>query len=233
MTEEFVAVYRMHPLMPDEFTFRSLTTGQVLQQRNLPQVADRHSRELMEQISLADLFYSFGVSHPGAITLHNYPHFLQNLERDGDVKMDLAAVDILRDRERGVPRYNEFRKLMGLDTIEKFEDLSDNQNWNEQIRRVYHEDINSVDLQVGMFAEPLIKGMGFSETAFRVFLLMASRRLQSDRFFTTDYNEQTYTRAGLDWIEQTTMVTVLTRHLPQLKPLLSNVENAFAPWPGA
>ena len=24
LTEEFVAVYRMHPLIPDEFTFRSL-----------------------------------------------------------------------------------------------------------------------------------------------------------------------------------------------------------------
>lgn len=233
MTEEFVAVYRMHPLMPDEFTFRSLQSGQVLQARKLPQVADHHARELMEQIHLADLFYSFGVSHPGAITLHNYPHFLQNLERNGEVKMDLAAVDILRDRERGVPRYNKFRELMGLDPIEKFEDLSDNPEWNEQIRHIYHYDINSVDLQVGMFAEPLIKGMGFSETAFRVFLLMASRRLQSDRFFTTDYNEHTYTRAGLDWIEQTTMTTVLTRHLPQLKPLLSKVENAFAPWPSA
>lgn len=27
---------------------------------------------------------------------------------------------------------------------------------------------------------------------------MASRRLNSDRFFTTDFNEATYTRAGLD-----------------------------------
>jgi len=231
LTEEFVSVYRMHPLIPDEFTFRSMQTGQVLQKRELPEVADQHARQLMEQIPLADLFYSFGVSHPGAITLHNYPRHLQSLKRDGEVKMDLAAVDILRDRERGVPRYNEFRQLLGLDPIEKFEDLSDNPEWNEQIRNVYHYDINSVDLQVGMYAEPLLKGFGFSETAFRIFLLMASRRLQSDRFFTTDYNEQTYTRAGLDWIEQTTMVTVLTRHLPQLKPLLSNVENAFAPWP--
>jgi len=30
--------------------------------------------------------------------------------------------------------------------------------------------------------------LGFSDTAFRVFILMASRRLKSDRFFTRDYN---------------------------------------------
>ena len=233
MTEEFVSVYRMHPLMPDDFVFCSIRDGKPLMERTLPEVAHRHAREVMNQVPLDDLFYSFGVAHPGAITLHNYPRYLQSLSLDGDVKMDLAAIDILRDRERGVPRYNEFRKLIGLDPVKKFEDLSDNKDWCEEIRRVYNDDINSVDLLVGMYAEPLIEGMGFSETAFRIFLLMASRRLQSDRFFTTDYNEQTYTRAGLDWIEQTTMSAVLYRHLPQLKPLLSKVENAFAPWPGA
>ncbi len=233
LTEEFVSVYRMHPLMPDKFTFRSLQTGEVLDARELPEVADRHARELMEKIPLADLFYSFGVAHPGAITLHNYPKHLQMLKRDGEVKMDLAAVDILRDRERGVPRYNEFRRLIGLDPIKKFEDLSDRPEWNDELQRVYQYDIESVDLMIGMFAEPLIERMGFSETAFRIFLLMASRRLQSDRFFTHDYNEQTYTRVGLDWIEETTMGVVLGRHLPQLKPFVSQVENAFMPWPKA
>ncbi len=230
MTEEFVAVYRMHPLMPDDITFRALATGAVIETRTLPQVADRQARRLMEQIPLADLFYSFGVSHPGAITLHNFPRFLQRLERDGEAKMDLAAVDILRDRERGVPRYNQFRQLIGLDPINKFEDLSDNPQWVDQIRRVYQNDINRVDLMIGLYAEPLLKGFGFSETAFRVFLLMASRRLQSDRFFTTDYNEKTYTRVGLDWVEATTMRSVLQRHLPQLSPLLSKLDNAFSPW---
>lgn len=37
-----------------------------------------------------------------------------------------------------------------------------------------------------MLAEPLPPGFGFSDTAFRIFILMASRRLKSDRFFTND-----------------------------------------------
>jgi hypothetical protein len=234
MTEEFVAVYRMHPLMPDEFRFRSLSTGQLLEERTLPQVAGRHARELMMRHSLSDLFYSFGVAHPGAITLHNYPRFLQLLVREDGPTLDLAAVDILRDRERGVPRYNEFRRLIDMEPVKRFEDLSDNKDWCEEIRRVYDGDIERVDLMVGMYAEPLIKGFGFSETAFRIFILMASRRLQSDRFFTEDgYTEENYTRAGLEWIEEATMTTVLQRHVPALKPLLKKVENAFAPWPSA
>ena len=49
-----------------------------------------------------DLFYSFGTSHPGAISLHNYPRFLQHLERPDGTVLDLATIDVLRTRERGV-----------------------------------------------------------------------------------------------------------------------------------
>ena len=48
------------------------------------------------------------------VGLHNFPRFLQEFLRpDGKLK-DLAATDILRTRELGVPRYNEFRRLLHL-----------------------------------------------------------------------------------------------------------------------
>ena len=231
ITEEFVAVYRMHPLMPDDYSFRSFTTGNVMEERTFPEVFSKNARGLMTRFSMADLFYSFGVMNPGAITLHNFPRFLQQLERPDGPMIDLAAVDILRDRERGVPRYNEFLKLIDKEPVKKFEDLSSNKEWVTEIKRVYDGDINKVDLMVGMFAEDLPEGFGFSETAFRVFILMASRRLQSDRFFTTDYNEKTYTKVGLNWIEENNMRTVLRRHIPALGPVLEKVDNAFKPWP--
>ena len=87
-----------------------------------------------------------------------------------------------------------------------------------------------IDLMVGLFAEAPPKGCGFSDTAFRVFVLMASRRLKSDRFFTTDYTPAVYTQAGLDWIAATEMKHVLLRHYPALAPAIQRVGNAFAPW---
>lgn len=231
LTEEFVTVYRMHPLMPDDFTFRSMANGAVLQQRSAPEVLDRHARELMSQISMPDLFYSFGTMHPGAITLHNFPRFMQQLQRPDAPLIDLATVDILRDRERGVPRYNRFREMLDMPPIKTFEELTPNKQWAEEIRRVYNNDINRVDTMVGLYAEQPPPGFGFSDTAFRIFILMATRRLQSDRFFTTDYNAKTYTKTGLNWIKDNTMSSVLKRHYPQLGRFLDKVDNAFAPWP--
>ena len=59
---------------------------------------------------------------------------------------------------------------------------------------------------------------------------MASRRLKSDRFFTNDYNAETYTPEGIDWVDDTTMIDVLLRHHPELARRSRGVENAFAPW---
>ncbi len=71
-----------------------------------------------------------------------------------------------------------------------------------------------VDLMVGLYAEKKPDGFAFSDTAFRVFILMASRRLDCDRFFTYDYREKQYTKEGLAWIEENTLSSVLARHHP-------------------
>ena len=187
-------------------------------------------RECFEQVPLADLLYSFGIAHPGAIALHNYPRFLQRLERPDGELLDLAAIDIVRTRERGVPRYNEFRRLFHLEPVETFEELTGDPELAQEISRVYGGDIERVDLMVGLYAEPKPKGFGFADTTFRVFVLMASRRLEADRFFTDDYRPEVYTQAGIDWVESNSMRSVLLRHCPELEPSLQGVANPFAPW---
>ena len=229
LTEEFVSVYRMHPLLPDDVGFYSVATGRHLESRRLDEISGRRTPRITEHVTMPDLFYSFGTCHPGAVRLHNYPKVLQNLHRDNGEHFDLAAVDIFRDRERGVPRYNQFRRLIRKDPVKSFDEMTDNPEWRKQLKAVYG-DIEKVDLMTGLYAEPLPSGFGFSETAFRIFVLMASRRLKSDRFFTDDYRPEVYTEFGLDYIRKNSMLSVLRRHHPQLGPSLSGVQNAFHPW---
>ena len=231
LTEEFVSVYRMHPLIPDEFDFYNHSNGEYLTAKQFPEVFGRSTRDFMESVAIEDLWYSFGMMHPGALTLHNYPNFLRTLDKeDGSGAFDLAAVDILRDRERGVPRYNRFRQLLGKDPVKSFAEITSNPQWQQELREIYYDDLDRVDLMVGLFAEDLPEGFGFSDTAFRVFILMASRRLKSDRFFTKDYRAEIYTQFGLDWIEHNSFLSVIRRHYPELAPALYGVKNGFQPW---
>jgi hypothetical protein len=229
LTEEFTAVYRMHPLLPDDFDIRALDGDQPLAMLTFPELAGPHSRQIEDRFALQDLFYSFGTTHPGAIVLRNFPRSLQSFERPDGKVIDLAATDILRIRELGVPRYCEFRRLMHLKAPRSFAELTDDAGLAADLEDLYG-DIERVDLMVGLFAEKRPAGFAFSDTAFRIFILMASRRLNSDRFFTRDFRPEIYSPAGLAWLRDNDMRTVLLRHLPQLRPALRGVDNAFAPW---
>ncbi len=243
LTEEFTAVYRLHPLLPNDIQILSAADGQrgrVLKFES----DDPHDPDVIvgpnamanatrDGTTMADLVYTFGVHNPGAVTLRNFPNWMRRLRRrkgpQVEELVDLATIDILRDRERGVPRYNRFRELFHKPRIRSFEQMTEDPELARELRDIYgHPD--KVDLMVGMYAETPPEGFGFSDTAFRVFILMASRRLKSDRFITQDYTAAVYTQPGIDWIENNNMTTVLLRHFPELTPVLQRTQNAFAPW---
>jgi Animal haem peroxidase len=243
LTEEFVAVYRMHPLIPDEVRICDHDSG--LPKRTVsfedltatPWERGR-PRGQLDQTGYEDAFYSLGIGHPGEISLHNYPEFLRklphpdrhDLEQPGP-PLDLAARDIERAREAALPGYNDFRRVFRLAPKTTFPELAGgNLELADELEGVY-QDVEDVDLMVGLFAEPKPEGFAFSDTAFRVFLLMAARRLRSDRFFTTDFNPAVYTPEGFKWVLSRTMTDMLAEHFPELGKVLAGVRNPFTPWP--
>ncbi|MGZ4646342.1 MAG: peroxidase family protein [Blastococcus sp.] len=229
LTEEFTSVYRMHPLLPDDFDLRTAAADRSLAQLGFRAFSGPHSKEIAAKYALGDLFYSFGTTHPGAIVLRNYPKFLQEYERPDGKKIDLASTDLVRVRELGVPRYCEFRRLLHLQAPATFAELTDDAGLAADMADLYG-DVEKVDLMVGLFAEKRPAGFAFSDTAFRIFILMASRRLNSDRFFTRDFRPEVYSPTGLTWVRDNDMRTVLLRHFPELRPALRHSDNAFAPW---
>jgi hypothetical protein len=232
LTEEFVEVYRLHSLLPESLRLRRHDTGADID--HVPFVASRQagSPKLTARVGMADLFHSFGNQHPGALVLHNYPRFLQELSVPGNPVLDMAAVDILRARERGVPRYNEFRRQLGLRPIRDFADLSDDPTTVAAISDVYGGDVEQLDLLVGTLAEEhRPTGFGFGETMFQIFILNATRRLQADRFYTDDFRPEVYSAEGMRWIDRTTFKDVILRHHPELASTgLGNIKNPFEPW---
>jgi len=242
ITDDFTAVYRMHALLPDSITFRDSGDDRELRRLAFLEATEQGVRPLVRELGFDNAVYSLGREHPGMLALGNFPDSLRNFTRPNGNRIDLAAVDILRDRERGVPRYNEFREFLGLPRVRSFEELlgapkpgdavarARYDKYLPRLKQLYGDDIDRVDLLIGLYAEPLIDGFGFSETAFFLFILMASRRLKSDRFLTDDYRPEVYTPEGIRWIEDTTMLDVLRRNVPALAPALAGLDNAFNPW---
>ncbi|XP_060195774.1 alpha-dioxygenase PIOX-like [Lycium barbarum] len=244
LTEEFVSVYRMHQLLPDKLQLRSVdaTPGP---NKSLPLTNEIPMKDLiggkggenLSRIGFTKQMVSMGHQACGALELWNYPIWMRDLiaqDFDGTDRpdpIDLAALEIYRDRERSVARYNEFRRRMLQIPISKWEDLTDDEEAIKTLREVYGDDVEELDLLVGMSAEKKIKGFAISETAFFIFLLMASRRLEADRFFTSNYNEETYTKKGLKWVNTTeSLKDVLDRHYPEMTEKWMNSNSAFSVW---
>ncbi|RZA27310.1 MAG: hypothetical protein EOP10_00560 [Proteobacteria bacterium] len=226
------------------------------------------SFDVVHNVGIDNLALTFGLTPVGQLTLGNFPAFMTDLKVPGvpGGKIDLAAMDLLRDRERGVPRFNEFRRQIHLKPLKSIDDFVDKELMAEiksgkgrdlnsnntlspaaiaakkaalaaqqafvvKLKTIYGNDIEKVDLQVGILAEfTRPHGYAISETQFQIFILNASRRLFSDRFLTEAYTPEFYTQVGFDYVNQTTMVDILKRSFPKLSRPLQGVENAFDVW---
>jgi len=301
--EEFITVYRLHPLVPDLVDYRDVSNPNAIRKK-IPIVKTFRglATEQMRSGGIANWAISMGRQRSGALTLFNHPQFLQGLPMPrlhaGSGLADVAALDILRDRERGVPRFNEFRRQLGLRQLTSFDDFADvsakpgtpertsqdamiralrevygqhtcdaskiitDTQLNERGQRINdclgHPDrslvdnIEDVDTVVGWLAESTRPhGFAISETQFQVFILNASRRLFSDRFFTSSFRPELYTTLGIRWVtdngpdgkvyeagapnghaheEVLPLKRVLLRNIPELAGELGPVINVFDPW---
>lgn len=229
LTEDFVTVYRMHPLLPDDYTFYGHRTGELLGKHGFRDIQGKETDEVMRKLGLENVLYSLGISHPGAITLHNYPRSLQEFEHESGERVDLSVVDLVRERHRGIPRYSAFRERLHIPPVKRWEDITENAESVRRLKEIYG-DIDRIDTMVGLYAETPPRGFGFSDTAFRIFILMATRRLQSDRFLNVDFRPEVYSPLGIDWVNSNSMTSVILRHCPELAAFLPRSKSVFAPW---
>ena len=300
--EEFTTVYRLHPLLPDLLEYRNWGSPNEIEKK-IPVISTFRGKatDAMTAGGLSSWALSMGRQRLGLLTLQNHAQFLQNLElprlKSKTNKIDIAALDVIRDRERGVPRFNEFRRQYGLTQLTSFDDFvdkrlqsgSDEQKEQQRmvgvLREVYgqhkcdaskiitdaqlntdkspindclgHPDgtmvdnIEDVDTVVGWLAEyTRPHGFAISETQFHVFILNASRRLFSDRFFTSSFRPEFYSSLGEQWVmnngpdgkqmetelynghkvEISPLKRIMLRTMPELSEQLAGVMNVFDPW---
>ena len=109
LTEEFVAVYRMHPLIPDDFdAARRRPTRDRVEQLHVPATLARPAARAGARARVGasrPVLLASAPRIPGAVTLHNYPRFLQQLRPRPDGMRDRPR----RRRHPALPRARRAR----------------------------------------------------------------------------------------------------------------------------
>lgn len=192
---EFNLLYRWHSLVPDyyEIAGQTIPTAEVL-----------FDGSLLTRSGLAAAAVSASGQRAWEIGLLNTAPAL--------VDMELLAVQQGRTHQLG--SYNDYREAIGYPRVTRFEQITDDQDKIDALRRLYG-DVENIEFFVGLFAEdtrprsavpPLIGRM----VALDAFSQALTNPLMAEHVF----NAATFTAQGMRTIEATrSLQDILNRNL--------------------
>ncbi len=97
--------------------------------------------------------------------------------------LDLAALNIQRGRDHGLPDYNQCRADFGLSRKTGFGTISASRRTNLRLKRAYEGNIDAIDPWVGAISEAHVKGSAVGELVFTVLKDQFERLRDGDRFY--------------------------------------------------
>ncbi len=120
--------------------------------------------------------------------------------------LDLAAININRGRDRGLPDFNTVRAFYGLTPYSYFQQFTPDAAIFTRLLSLY-VDINNVDPWVGFLAEKPKPGSLFGETLLAAMTRQFQALRDGDRFFFL--NDPVLTAEEKDWITRTTLRDII------------------------
>lgn len=242
--EEFADVYRLHELIRDAYRVQNLQTNpdgtieiRLMEPMKLRDMVGTKTQDALRAHSLEDWALTMGRERVGKLTINNFPDDLRNLTAQDGVKdghkIDLAAIDIIRTRERlEASTYVKFTMRLGERPPRTFEELTGGDKEAAEKLRAAYKSVDQVDFQIGILAERKPVGFALGNRQFKVFVLSAPWRLKNDRFLSSQYDAKTYGgQSGIDYIETNNFSNILARAFPGLKRLdIEAMDNPYRPF---
>lgn len=103
-------------------------------------------------------------------------------EATGALGFDLAALNIQRGRDHGLPKYNEAREALGLERHDDFADVTEDAEVQANLASVY-DSVDDIDPWVGGIAEDPVGDALVGELFYTVIRDQFTRARDGDRFF--------------------------------------------------
>lgn len=100
----------------------------------------------------------------------------------GSGGMDLAAINIQRGRDHGLPSYNEMRIAYGLDPVSSFRQITRDRKVQRKLKQIYGT-VHDIDAWVGGLAEDHMRGSSMGELISTALIDQFTDLRDGDRYF--------------------------------------------------
>jgi hypothetical protein len=126
---------------------------------------------------------------------------------------DLASLNIQRGRDHGLSDYNTTRHFYGLPMVSSYAQITSNPTVQAQLLAAYgqtngHDNVDNIDLWVGMLAEDHVPGGSVGPLVQRIVVDQFQRLRVGDRLFF----ENLYSGPVLEAFENTTLAQIISRN---------------------
>ncbi|XGW10369.1 hypothetical protein V3C99_012119 [Haemonchus contortus] len=146
--------------------------------------------------------------------------------------LDLIAIALERGRDHGIPGYTAVRAQCGLGKVRSFHELNEYfiQDPKVEYINTIYENVDDVDLLVGVLAEQPLKGSLFGPTMACIAGKQFQRTRRGDRFWYENYFAQSgFSEKQLNEIRKTTLAEIICSNT-DIQRIQNNVfmkENVF------
>jgi peroxidase len=127
---------------------------------------------------------------------------------DPPVGQDLAAINVQRGRDLGLPGLNEMREALGLEPHTRFEEITDDPGIVAGLRAAYGT-VDAVELWAGGLSEALAPGAFVGETFAAILVEQFTALRDGDRFWWQDAG---FDEATLEEIGETRLSDIIRRN---------------------
>jgi peroxidase len=211
ISEEFsAAAYRFgHSTVSPEET-KIANDGTVLEQKDLVEASAEQTSDLPPNggadALLRNLAQDF--SQESSATINSDLRNLLNANPPGEVG-DLAAIDILRERDLGIATLNQTREALGMTPYTSFDQITSDPQLASELQQAYGS-VDQVDLFVGGLAEDPASGGAMVGPTFQDIIAQQFESLRDgDPSF---YLNQGFSPPLMTQIQNTTLSDVIMRN---------------------
>ena len=120
--------------------------------------------------------------------------------------LDLAALNIQRGRDHGLPDFNTLRQQFGLRKLRRFSQLTKDVELREKLESAYGS-IDNIDPWIGMLAEDHASNSPFGKTIQKLLSIQFKNIRRADRFYYT--RDRFISREDRNTISRTTLADII------------------------